>query len=182
MGERKTAVGTLAEAQGFTYRHVRRSTPAQRLAWLERMRALGARSSVTPLARRPGATGEVDIFDRVRRLCLALPGVERAAIQGRPLFRVGRRRFAIFNSSWAPPRPRWAGQGCSLHFLADPAEADALRADPRFAPSPHHGDRGWFALRLDAPGVEVDWDEVAELLASAHAQVHRPKRSADASS
>ncbi|HEV7721608.1 MAG TPA: hypothetical protein VGO60_10000 [Iamia sp.] len=38
----------------------------------------------------------------------------------------------------------------------------------RFAPSPHHGDRGWMALRLDG---RVDWDEIAELLESAHRQV-----------
>jgi predicted DNA-binding protein (MmcQ/YjbR family) len=67
-----------------------------------------------------------------------------------------------------------------LHFLADPAEADALRADRRFSPSPHHGDRGWFALRLDAG--DVDWDEVTELLDSAYAQVSTSRRKSHGSS
>src|SRR5262249_40866821 len=90
-------------------------------------------------------------------------------LQDRPVFHVRRRRFAIFNGAMSPPRPRWAHSGRSLHFLADPYEVDALREDGRFAPSPHHGDRGWLALRLDRGGV--DWDEVAELLESAHDQV-----------
>jgi len=39
----------------------------------------------------------------------------------------------------------------------------------RFAPSPHHGGRGWLALRLDRG--DLDWDEIAELLESAYRQV-----------
>ena len=102
----------------------------------------------------------------VRALCLALDGAEESALQDRPLFHVRRRRFALFNGESSPPRRRWAGCGRSVHFLADADEAPALGADPRFAPSPHHGDRGWFALGLDDG---TDWDEVGELLRSAHA-------------
>jgi predicted DNA-binding protein (MmcQ/YjbR family) len=46
---------------------------------------------------------------------------------------------------------------------------EALRQDRRFVPSPHHGHRGWMALRLD--GGDVDWVELAELLESAYRQV-----------
>jgi len=56
-----------------------------------------------------------------------------------------------------------------LHFLADPLEVDALRQDQRFSPSPHHGYRGWLAVHLDT-GV-IRWDELTELLESAHHQV-----------
>jgi predicted DNA-binding protein (MmcQ/YjbR family) len=109
-------------------------------------------------------TPRVDLADliRLRAICLALPEAEEAELQDRPLFRVNRRRFAIYNSDAAPPRPRWAHSGRSIHFLADPAERDALAHDGRFVPSPHHGDRGWFALRLTRGSV--DWDELAELL------------------
>ena len=44
----------------------------------------------------------------------------------RPLFRVGKRRFAIFNGAGSPPRPAWNSSGRSLHFLADPLEVEAL--------------------------------------------------------
>ena len=112
---------------------------------------------------------DIAALDRVRAICLGLAGADEAELQGRPLFRVGRRRFALFNGASSPPRPRWNRSGRSLHFLADPSELDALRQDSRFTASPHHGDRGWLALRLDA--AEIDWQEVGELLESAHRQV-----------
>ena len=44
-----------------------------------------------------------------------------------------------------------------------------LRQDPRFATSPHHGDRGWIALNLESD--TTDWVEIAELLETAYRQV-----------
>lgn len=116
----------------------------------------------------PADEGDSAVLERVRRICLSFPGTEEAALQSRPLFRVGRRRFALFNGDVSPPRPRWNASGRSLHFLADPLELDALRQDDRFAASPHHGHRGWLAMRLDG---DVDWAEIAELLESAYRQV-----------
>jgi predicted DNA-binding protein (MmcQ/YjbR family) len=107
-------------------------------------------------------------LERIRAICLSFAGAEEDLLQNRPLFHVRRRRFAIFNGEDSPPRPRWDGCGRSLHFLADPAEADALRADLRFQPSPHHGNRGWLMIRLRA---DTDWKEIAELLESAYRQV-----------
>ena len=112
---------------------------------------------------------DLDALRRIREICAAFIGADEGELQGRPLFRVGRRRFAIFNGAGSPPRPRWAGCGRSLHLLADEAEIDALLGDSRFAASPHHGDRRWIFLRLD--GVSVDWAEVSELLDAAYQQV-----------
>jgi predicted DNA-binding protein (MmcQ/YjbR family) len=116
------------------------------------------------------ASIDEEILDQIRVLCEGFPGADEGELQARPLFRVGRRRFAIFNGAASDDRPRWATSGRSLHFLADPNEIDALRDDGRFDPSPHHGDRGWLALRLE-DASKVDWVEVAELLESAHHQV-----------
>jgi predicted DNA-binding protein (MmcQ/YjbR family) len=113
---------------------------------------------------------DAEVLGRVRALCRRFPGADEGDLQDRPLFRVGRRRFAIFNGATSDKRPRWSDSGRSLHFLADPHEIDALQHDDRFRPSPHHGDRGWLALRLDDVG-SVDWVEVAELLESAYLQV-----------
>jgi predicted DNA-binding protein (MmcQ/YjbR family) len=115
-----------------------------------------------------------DALRRVRAICLRFPDVEEAVLQDRPLFRVGSRRFAIFNGDGSRSRPRWQGAGRSLHVLTDPAERQALEQDPRFRSSPHHGDRGWLALRFDAG--EVDWQEVAELLESAYRQAAGRRR------
>ncbi len=79
----------------------------------------------------------------------SFPEVEEAELQNRPLFRVHSKRFALFNGTLSPPRPRWQGFGRSLHFVTEPHERQALREDPRFTVSPHHGDRGWMALDLE---------------------------------
>jgi predicted DNA-binding protein (MmcQ/YjbR family) len=110
------------------------------------------------------------VLTRVRTICSPFVGADEGLLGDRPLFRVGRRRFALFNGVTSPPRPRWAASGRSLHFIAEPSELDALRQDDPFTPSPHHGDRGWFALRIDDPGA-VDWGEVAELLEAAYLRV-----------
>ena len=75
---------------------------------------------------------DAEALQRVRAVCLGLPGTEEGELQDRPLFRVGRRRFAIFNGSESPPRPRWASSGRSLHFVADPLDHAALSQDGRF--------------------------------------------------
>ena len=116
------------------------------------------------------ASTDDEILGQIRVLCDRFPGAAEGELQARPLFRVGRRRFAIFNGAASDDRPRWATSGRSLHFLADPSEIDALRHDDRFRPSPHHGDRGWLALSLEDAGA-IDWAEVAELLESAYRQV-----------
>ena len=110
------------------------------------------------------------VLDRVRVICSGFAGVDEGELQGRPLFRVGRRRFAIFNGQTSPPRPRWNSSGRSLHFATDSLELEALQQDSRFTTSPHHGDRGWLAMRLDLP-EEADWAEIAELLESAYRHV-----------
>lgn len=111
------------------------------------------------------------VLDRLRQICATFDDCEEGVLQDRPLFHVNRRRFAIFNGESSPPRARWASAGRSLHFLSDPAECDALLQDPRFTPSPHHGDRGWLAIRLESD--PADWRELAELLHAAHSQVAR---------
>ena len=107
-------------------------------------------------------------LSRLRAACAGLPEVEEAELQGRPLFRVRKRRFAIFNGATSPARPRWQRFSRSLHFLAEPGELEALRQDHRFEASPHHGANGWMALDMDI--VTIDWDEVAELLEAGYRQ------------
>jgi hypothetical protein len=108
--------------------------------------------------------GDEQTLAWLRAVCLALPGTAEATLQDRPLFVVGRRRFALLNGASSPPRPRWDGWGRSVHLLTAADERPALVADPRFAPSPHHGDRGWLAVDPDAVGRT----ELAELLDAAY--------------
>jgi hypothetical protein len=100
----------------------------------------------------------------LRGVCLAFPEAEETRLQDRPLFVVRRRRFVLFNGAASPPRLRWAASGRSVHVLTDPEERAAIAADQRFAPSPHHGDRGWVAVD---PG-SIAPEELAELVESAY--------------
>ena len=95
--------------------------------------------------------------------------MEEVVLQDRPLFRVHTRRFAIFNGTLSPRRPRWQEFGRSLHFVTDPQERESLGQDRRFTMSPHHGDRGWMAVSLETE--HVDWVELAELLETAYRHV-----------
>jgi hypothetical protein len=90
-------------------------------------------------------------------------------LQGRPLFRVRTRRFAIFNGATSPRRPRWDAFGRSLHFVTDPQERESLMQDAGVRLSPHHGEQGWLAL--DLTGGSIDWSEVTELLETGYRHV-----------
>jgi predicted DNA-binding protein (MmcQ/YjbR family) len=178
-------------------RHACRSLPVAALASARPVRRINAEKRAHPAfcalvvswIRRLGTRSErsgtisgmaldaedLHALEPIRRICRAFPGAVEAELQGRPLFRVGRRRFAIFNGAGSPARPRWEGAGRSLHFLADPTEREALRQDGRFVASPHHGDRGWFGIRMEG---DLDWKELTELLDSAYQQV-APRRVVD---
>jgi hypothetical protein len=97
----------------------------------------------------------------VRRVCLALPETAEVEAWGRPTFRAGKRMFAVFEGNDDHPY--------ALVLKPDPAEREALLADPRFYVPPYHGAYGWVALDLTA--AEVDWVEVAELAETSYRQV-----------
>jgi predicted DNA-binding protein (MmcQ/YjbR family) len=109
-----------------------------------------------------GADADVDPFlVAMRGCCLAFPEVEEVEYWGGQLFRVRRRRFALYER--ARNGSRW------FHVLAAADERPALEADPRFAPSPHHPHQGW--LRADLGTAALPLAEVAELLESAYRRV-----------
>jgi hypothetical protein len=97
----------------------------------------------------------------VRRVCLALPETAEVEAWGRPTFRAGKRMFAVLGGNDYHPY--------ALVLKPDPAEREALIADPRFYVPPYHGPYGWVALDLTA--AEVDWVEVAELAETSYRQV-----------
>jgi hypothetical protein len=122
------------------------------------------------LAMDADIAADAEALERVRTICRRFIGADEGELQDRPVFRVGRRRFAIFSGATSPPRPRWNSSGRSLHLVADPLDHDALHHDGRMSPSPHHGDRGWVVLDLEDLEA-VDWDEVAMLLDTAYRHV-----------
>ena len=130
-----------------------------------------ARVSTHPAKKASAAT--LALIDRLRSICMELPGVVEQVAWGEPTWRVGGKIFAMCdNYHHGTPH-------LSVH-LAAPAGAQAalIDADPaRFFRPPYTGGKGWVAVVLD---TSPDWDMVASLVATARDQIaanaKRPRR------
>jgi predicted DNA-binding protein (MmcQ/YjbR family) len=98
-------------------------------------------------------------LERLRTICLALPEAAEQTTWDEPTMRVRGKIFAFPDDT-------------SVTFKADPAEREALLADERFFVPHYVGNKGWVGLRLAG---EVDWGEVAELVATSYRLI-APKR------
>lgn len=100
-----------------------------------------------------------EALDRLRALCLALPGATEKEAWGSPTFRVNDRIFAM-----ARQGDRGVAVWCNA---AEGAQEHLVAADPDvFFRPPYVGGKGWVGMRLDG---EADWPAAAELLRRAHA-------------
>lgn len=102
------------------------------------------------------------VLARLRALCASLPGSTEKESWGRPTFRAGR-IYAIYGTQDHP---------AALCFKPEDDERPALLEDARFWPPPYHGPYGWLAVDLDDD--DLDWAEVAELVASSYRLVAPP--------
>jgi predicted DNA-binding protein (MmcQ/YjbR family) len=108
-------------------------------------------------------------LNRLTKICLALPEATMCRQGSHAGFLVRKRTFAYFLNDHH-------GDGIvAVTCKVLPGENKALAtAQPgRFYLPAYIGPRGWLALRLDVG--EVDWDEVAELVACSYRLV-APKR------
>ncbi len=103
---------------------------------------------------------EDPVLQRLRSICLGLPGADEKVSHGRPNF-FTTKVFAIYGGSVKGDHSSGL-HGRALLFLPDEADHAALFGDGRFFLPAYLGPSGW--LGLDLPGDEVDWDEVAELV------------------
>ena len=112
----------------------------------------------------PGAGLE----DRVRSLCMALPGVTERVSHGTPAFFAGRQFLVLW------PDGHHDHRFPHLWCAAPPGVQDELvSTEPqRFFRPPYVGGRGWVGVRLDA---EIDWEELDAMCREAFRTV-APKR------
>jgi predicted DNA-binding protein (MmcQ/YjbR family) len=119
---------------------------------------------------KPAPPGKEDRrLVRLTKICLALPEATMCRQGSHAGFLVRKRTFAYFLNDHH-------GDGIvAVTCKVLPGENKALAtAQPgRFYLPAYIGPRGWLALRLDVG--EVDWDEVAELVACSYRLV-APKR------
>lgn len=99
---------------------------------------------------------------RLRKLCLALPGVREVEAWGEPTFRA-KTMFAMH----ARPESHHGAGRTSVWVKATKTNQELMvRAAPkRFFVPPYVGPSGWIGVYLDSP--RTDWDELAELLEDA---------------
>src|SRR2546430_198659 len=107
------------------------------------------------------------IEDRVRAICMALPGVTEKLSHGAPAFSAGKQFVQL-----------WAGGHHDHTFphvwcAAPPGAQEAhVAAEPdRFFRPPYVGHRGWIGVRLDD---RVSWRQVEDLCKEAWRGVASP--------
>jgi hypothetical protein len=110
-----------------------------------------------------------DPIERLRTICLALPGTIEKVSHGEPTWHAGGRMFAQLDDHHhgADRLAVWLAAG-----LGD--QETVVAEDPaRFFVPPYVGHRGWIGVRIDG---RPDWRRVATLVRDAHAHVTRPRR------
>ena len=112
----------------------------------------------------------MDVLERVRSLCLALPEVTERPSHGEPTWFVrDKKTFVMYADHHHDDR-------LGVWMAAPPGVQESLVADDpeHFFRPPYVGHRGWLGVYLD---VEQDWDDIAEIIERAHAVVTPPSRS-----
>jgi predicted DNA-binding protein (MmcQ/YjbR family) len=122
-------------------------------------------------------TASAEPLDRIRAICLALPGAWEKISHGEPTFWIGKRTFAMFASAG---NHHGAGRN-AIWCRATHATQDLLisRAPERYFSPPYCGVAGWVGIYLDR---RPKWSEVSDRLrhayelSSAVQSRRRPKR------
>ena len=121
---------------------------------------------------RPGMS-PLDARDRVRQLCLALPGTWEKLSHGEATFWVRTKMFATLASAG-----NHHGAGRDAVWCKSSAVTQDLlisRSPERYFSPPYVGTSGWVGIHLDN---SPDWTEVADRLAHAHALAAAPPKRA----
>ena len=100
---------------------------------------------------------------RLRALCLALPNTEERISWGTPTFRSPKRIYAMYADAATHAGRRRPG----VWIMAAPGRQERMTrtAPTRFFVPPYVGVSGWIGVWLDDV---CRWDELADILASAH--------------
>ncbi len=110
----------------------------------------------------------IDLVQRVRALCLALPGATDRQSRGAPAFFAG----GQFVMLW--PEGHHDHGFAHMWCAAPPGvQGELVSTEPeRFFRPPYVGGRGWVGVRLDG---DVDWDELAAICEDAFRTVASKK-------
>lgn len=123
-------------------------------------------AGVAPIHARISSmpSNSTDPYERLRKLCLALPEVTERLSHGEPTWFVqGKKTFVMSANQHHDDRVAF---WCAA---SDGAQETLVTEDPeRFFVPPYVGHRGWLGVYLDVP---VDWDQIADLVVDAYRRV-----------
>lgn len=155
---------TLLEGTGTSIRHVKvRSVADARSTGLRRLIEQELRGGPKRMTMRSGEGRR--IFERVRALCLALPGTTERPSHGTPTF------FFRDKKQFAQVWSHHHNEGGYAMWCAAPlgAQSALVRRDPeRFFVPPYVGHRGWLGVRLDRG---IDWKDLGAIIDDAYTTV-----------
>ena len=110
------------------------------------------------------------VLNRLRKICLALPGADVKVSHGRPAF-FTKKIFAGYGAVVKGEHD--SGQyDQALVFMPAGDELAALQQDDRFFSPAYWGPYGWMGLDLSS---KPDWDEVVELVEDSY-RLTAPKK------
>lgn len=118
---------------------------------------------------KPRRSSKESAFERIRKLCLALPDTAEVTKHSRPCFAVRDKTFVMFMDDHH-------GDGrLAIWCKATPdAQSMVVESDPeRFFVPPYVGPRGWIGARLDR---QPDWGAVGAIIEEAY-RLSAPRRS-----
>jgi predicted DNA-binding protein (MmcQ/YjbR family) len=103
---------------------------------------------------------ETQTLERLRAICLALPGASERVSHGEPTWFAGKKTFVTYANHHHDDR-------LAFWCAAPPGAQEILAAaEPgRFFRPPYVGVRGWLGVYLDVP---VDWAQVESLVQDAY--------------
>jgi hypothetical protein len=111
-------------------------------------------------------------LDRIRSLCLELPGTSEKISHGMPTFFAGKKVFV----NWVDSHHNDGIVGIWCAAPAGVQEALIDEEPDRFFRPPYVGVRGWLGVRLaGAKQSDIDWDETANIVLDAYRCVATPK-------
>ena len=93
------------------------------------------------------------ILEKLRKVCLHMPGASETATFGHPTFQIGGKTFAVLEE--------YKGE-LGIAFKVGKLMQGVFLKDPRFFLTPYAGKHGWVTLRVHA--AELNWTEIRGLL------------------
>jgi predicted DNA-binding protein (MmcQ/YjbR family) len=96
------------------------------------------------------------ILERLREICLILPGSCETRMHGHPTFRAGKEMFALLHGREGEP---------AISIKVGKTMQPVFLRDVRFFKTPYIGQHGWISIHASPI---MDWEEVAELVKGSH--------------